>query len=90
MFRLFGTAKYRRWFLHFLIAQSLVVNLVTCITIFVQCGDVKTLWDPVGVPSKCWAPAAQAVSAWMLMKLLMSYADNSQDIGFFQGGKEQN
>ncbi|CZR65028.1 related to integral membrane protein PTH11 [Phialocephala subalpina] len=60
MFRLFGTTKYRRWFLHFMIAQSLVVNLVTCITIFVQCGDVRSLWDPVGVPSKCWVPAAQA------------------------------
>ncbi|KAF8849911.1 hypothetical protein BDZ45DRAFT_603606 [Acephala macrosclerotiorum] len=60
MFRLFGTTKYRRWFLHFLIAQSLIVNLFTCITIFVQCGDVRSLWDPVGVPSKCWAPTAQA------------------------------
>jgi hypothetical protein len=62
MFRLFGITPLRRWFLYVLITETIVVNLMTCITIFVQCGKVESLWDPVGTPSKCWPPAAQAVS----------------------------
>ncbi|KAN0105931.1 hypothetical protein V8E51_008807 [Hyaloscypha variabilis] len=50
----FGSIHYRRWVLRFLLAQTLLVNLVTCITIFTQCKRVETLWDPVGVPSPCW------------------------------------
>ena len=57
-----GTTKFRRWFLYFLIAETLIINLMTCITIYVQCGKVESLWDPVGTPSKCWPPDVQAVS----------------------------
>jgi hypothetical protein len=59
MLRLFGNTKSRRWFLYFLMAEQLIVNLFTCITIFTQCGNVHSLWDPVGRPSKCWSPDVQ-------------------------------
>jgi hypothetical protein len=57
-----GTTTFRRWLFYFLAAQTLIVNLVTCITIYTQCENVETIWDPVGTPSKCWSPAVQAVS----------------------------
>lgn len=60
MYRLFGTRPLRRYFLHFLICINLVVNLTTCITIFTQCVNVHSLWDPVGHPSACWSPNVQA------------------------------
>jgi hypothetical protein len=62
MFRLFGTTQLRKAFLWSLITVNLVVNLVTCITIFTQCGNAESLWDPIGHPSKCWSPNVQAVS----------------------------
>ncbi|KFY21211.1 hypothetical protein V491_03075 [Pseudogymnoascus sp. VKM F-3775] len=60
LFQLFGTTTFRRWLFYFLAAETLIVNLVTCITIYTQCENVKTIWDPVGTPSKCWPPAVQA------------------------------
>ncbi|KFY00619.1 hypothetical protein O988_03193 [Pseudogymnoascus sp. VKM F-3808] len=60
LFQLFGTTTFRRWLFYFLAAQTLIVNLVTCITIYTQCENVETIWDPVGTPSKCWSPAVQA------------------------------
>lgn len=61
LWRLFGTTKARRAFLAFMIGQTIVINLVTAITIFTQCPNVRTLWDPVGVPGKCWSPNVQTV-----------------------------
>lgn len=57
-----GTSTFRRWLFYFLAAETLIVNLVTCIMIYTQCEKVETIWDPVGTPSKCWSPAVQAVS----------------------------
>jgi hypothetical protein len=65
MLRLFGNTKARRWFLYFLMAEQLIVNLFTCITIFTQCGNVLSLWDPVGHPSKCWSPDVQTDTGYV-------------------------
>ena len=65
MLRLFGTTKARRWLLYFLIGEQLVVNLFTCITIFTQCGNVLSLWDPIGHPSKCWSPDVQTDTGYV-------------------------
>ena len=65
MLRLFGNTKARRWFLYFLMAEQLIVNLFTSITIFTQCGNVLSLWDPVGHPSKCWSPAVQTDTGYV-------------------------
>ncbi|KAH6668336.1 hypothetical protein B0J14DRAFT_641906 [Halenospora varia] len=55
MLHLFGgSIDSCRWILRLLLAQTLLVNIATCITIFTQCERVETLWDPVGVPSICW------------------------------------
>jgi hypothetical protein len=42
-------------------AQTLIINLLTAITIFTQCPNVNTLWDPDGVPGVCWSPLVQEV-----------------------------
>ncbi|CZR60795.1 uncharacterized protein PAC_10691 [Phialocephala subalpina] len=60
MLRLFGSTQYRQRFLYFLIAQSVAVNLITIITIFTQCKPVSSIWDPIGVPGKCWDPKVQS------------------------------
>jgi hypothetical protein len=65
MLRLFGNTKGRRWFLYFLMAEQLIVNLFTSITIFTQCGNVLSLWDPVGHPSKCWSPDVQTDTGYV-------------------------
>ncbi|PMD22568.1 hypothetical protein NA56DRAFT_90841 [Hyaloscypha hepaticicola] len=65
MLRLFGNTKKRRWFLYGLMAQQLIVNLFTCITIFTQCGNVHSLWNPVGEPSKCWNPDVQTDTGYV-------------------------
>jgi hypothetical protein len=65
MLRLFGNTKARRWFIYFLMAEQLIANLFTCITIFTQCGNVHSLWDPVGEPSKCWSPDVQTDTGYV-------------------------
>ena len=65
LLRLFGNTKARRWFIYFLIGEQMVVNLFTCITIFTQCGNVNSLWDPVGHPSKCWSPDVQTDTGYV-------------------------
>lgn len=65
LLRLFGNTKPRRWFLYFLMAEQLIVNLFTSITIFTQCGNVHSLWDPVGHPSKCWSPDVQTDTGYV-------------------------
>ncbi|RFU34906.1 hypothetical protein B7463_g1500, partial [Scytalidium lignicola] len=73
MFRLFGTTKLRRYLLYFLIAETIIINLVTCITIYTQCEKVETIWDPVGTPSRCWPSDIQA----SLPQLTLKQAANS-------------
>jgi Na+(H+)/acetate symporter ActP len=65
LLRLFGNTKVRRWFLYVLMAQQLIVNLFTSITIFTQCGNVHSLWNPVGEPSKCWSPDVQTDTGYV-------------------------
>jgi hypothetical protein len=36
------------------------MNGLTLILVYAQCRDVRSLWDPVGHPSVCWSPLAQA------------------------------
>ncbi|PVH70987.1 hypothetical protein DL98DRAFT_370597, partial [Cadophora sp. DSE1049] len=62
MLKLFGTNKIRRRLLWFIFWESLVVNSITLILVFVQCKDVRTLWDKGGHPSACWSPSVQEVA----------------------------
>jgi hypothetical protein len=60
LLRIVGTKKTARYFLYFLMAQHVVVNVITIILILAQCPQFATLWDPVGHPGKCWSPSVQA------------------------------
>ena len=62
MLQLFGTTRMKKWSLWFTFWYQLIVNLVVCLLIFVQCKDVKTLWDPIGHPGYCWRPLIQEVN----------------------------
>jgi hypothetical protein len=59
LYKLFGITKARRWLIIFLMVETIIINLVTAITIFTQCQNVNTLWDPVGYPGVCWSPLVQ-------------------------------
>ncbi len=60
IYRFFGTTNYRRQFIIFLMVETIVINLVTAITIFTQCPDVRTLWDAGSdFPGTCWSPLVQ-------------------------------
>ncbi|CZR67026.1 uncharacterized protein PAC_16925 [Phialocephala subalpina] len=65
MLQLFGTTSKRRWFLWATFWQSLVVNSLTIILIFVQCKDVRTVWDPIGHPGFCWSPTVQEYTGFV-------------------------
>jgi hypothetical protein len=62
MLKLFGTKQRLRQLLWFIFWESLVVNAITLILVFVQCKDVQSLWDPAGHPPVCWSPKVQEVS----------------------------
>ncbi|KAF2246309.1 hypothetical protein BU26DRAFT_461975 [Trematosphaeria pertusa] len=48
-----------KWFLWFLVITQAVVNILTIVLIYVQCGShVSALWDPE-VDAKCWSPLVQ-------------------------------
>ncbi|KAH8594902.1 hypothetical protein B0O99DRAFT_623894 [Bisporella sp. PMI_857] len=64
MLQLFGTNAWRRAGLWFLFWQSLVVNALTLILIYVQCEDVQTLWDHAGHPGSCWSPNVQTYTGF--------------------------
>ncbi|KAN0112265.1 hypothetical protein V8E51_005216 [Hyaloscypha variabilis] len=59
LYKLFGITTARRWLIMFLMAETIIINLVTAITTFTQCPNVDTLWDPVGHPGVCWSPLVQ-------------------------------
>ncbi|WKT50522.1 hypothetical protein QSH57_015470 [Fusarium oxysporum f. sp. vasinfectum] len=59
LYKLSITAQRRQWFLIFMMIQTTSINIITCVTIFTQCRNVNTIWDPAGVPGKCWSPSAQ-------------------------------
>lgn len=85
LWRLFGTTKPRRAFLLFLGGQTIVINLVTAITIFTQCPNVRTLWDPVGVPGRCWSPLVQEVCSPIHHSFsILRVADFSSILDFFK------
>ncbi|KAH8683375.1 hypothetical protein BGZ60DRAFT_561061 [Tricladium varicosporioides] len=65
MLQLFGTTNFRARLLWFTFWQSIIVNLLTCILIFVQCRDVRALWDPIGHPSVCWSPLVQEYTGFV-------------------------
>ena len=65
MLKLFGNTKTRRWFIYFLMAEQLIANLFTSITIFTQCGNVQSLWDPFGHPSTCWSADVQTDTGYV-------------------------
>lgn len=80
LLQLFGLIDYLRWFLRFLLVQTLLVNLTTCITIFTQCHRVETLWDPVNFPSACWDPKVQSVTQSYLPLPLLYHEENANYI----------
>jgi len=81
MLHLFGgSVGSHRWFLRLLLAQTLLVNIATCITIFTQCQRVETLWDPVGVPSICWDHNVQMVTRSYLHPSLLFHEENANYI----------
>lgn len=54
-----GTSKARRRLLWFFIGAQILVNAVTIVAVFVQCGKkVEALWD-TSVEAKCWSPVVQ-------------------------------
>ncbi|KAF8853417.1 hypothetical protein BDZ45DRAFT_806696 [Acephala macrosclerotiorum] len=65
MLQLFGTTSKRRWVLWATFWQSLFVNSLTIILIFVQCKDARSLWDPIGHPSFCWSPTVQEYTGFV-------------------------
>ncbi|KAH6716967.1 hypothetical protein BKA61DRAFT_733178 [Leptodontidium sp. MPI-SDFR-AT-0119] len=64
MLQLFGTTRIKKWALWFTLWSQLIVNLVVCLLIFVQCKDVRTLWDPNGHPGYCWRPIIQEYTGY--------------------------
>ncbi|KAH8750714.1 hypothetical protein F5882DRAFT_310137, partial [Hyaloscypha sp. PMI_1271] len=62
MLKLFGTKQRLRQLLWFIFWESLVVNAITLILVFVQCKDVQSLWDPAGHPPVCWSPKVQEIT----------------------------
>jgi hypothetical protein len=61
MVKLFGTTKARRGWLWALWWSQLITNGITVITLYVQCKDVRALWD-FSIVSSCWDPDIQNVS----------------------------
>jgi hypothetical protein len=60
MVKLFGTMKNRRRALWTLWWSQLITNGLVVITIYVQCKDVRALWD-FSVESTCWPTYVQTV-----------------------------
>jgi hypothetical protein len=60
MIKLFGITKARRGALWALWWSQLITNGLVVITIYVQCEDVRALWD-FSIDSKCWPPTVQTV-----------------------------
>lgn len=60
LLNLIVTSKPKRWFIYSLAAQHIIVNVVTIILILAQCRHFATLWDPIGIPGRCWNPSVQA------------------------------
>lgn len=65
MLKLFGTKQRLRQLLWFIFWESLVVNAITLILVFVQCKDVQSLWDPAGHPPVCWSPKVQEYTGFV-------------------------
>ena len=49
-----GGQKLHRVIFGIIIALQLIINLLSVIFIFVQCQDVRTLWNPT-ISSNCWS-----------------------------------
>jgi hypothetical protein len=61
MLQLFGITKWRRVALWTLFYAQLIPNCVVVITLYIQCDDVRALWD-FSIKSSCWPEDLQTVS----------------------------
>lgn len=53
MLQLFGTSKWRRRALWSLFASQLIFNGIVVVCLYVQCKNIRSLWD-FSFPSTCW------------------------------------
>lgn len=60
MLKLFGTTRARRWSLWALFWSQLITNGVVVVTLYVQCDDVRALWD-FSIKTHCWPENFQTV-----------------------------
>ncbi|CZR52354.1 related to integral membrane protein PTH11 [Phialocephala subalpina] len=58
MLKLFGITKPRRWSLWALFWAQLISNGVVVVTLYVQCSDVRALWD-FSIKTYCWPEDVQ-------------------------------
>lgn len=58
MLKLFGTTKARKWSLWALFWAQLISNGVVVVTLYVQCNDVRALWD-FSIKTYCWPEDVQ-------------------------------
>ncbi|KUJ12417.1 uncharacterized protein LY89DRAFT_207237 [Mollisia scopiformis] len=58
MLKLFGTTKARRWSLWGLFWAQLISNGVVVVTLYVQCDDIRALWD-FTIQTHCWPEDVQ-------------------------------
>ncbi|KAM3086311.1 hypothetical protein ACMFMF_000264 [Clarireedia jacksonii] len=61
MLQLFGISKWRRKALWTLFYAQLIPNAVVVITLYIQCDNVRALWD-FSIESSCWPEDLQTVS----------------------------
>lgn len=63
MIQLFGTTIWRQRLLWGLFAAQLIFNGIVVVCLYVQCKDVRSLWD-FTLPADCWNADVQTVSLW--------------------------
>ena len=61
MLQLFGTNKWSRRALWSLFAIQFIFNGIVVCCLYVQCKDIRSLWD-FSIPSTCWNADVQTVS----------------------------
>ena len=76
--------QVRKWMLLSLISFQLLVNIVTIILIFVQCGKtVDAIWDPSLVKTagaKCWSPDVQTYFGFFQSCKTLGSTDSSSSL----------
>ncbi|PQE20580.1 integral membrane protein [Rutstroemia sp. NJR-2017a BBW] len=74
MLQLFGITKWRRVALWTLFYAQLIPNSIVVITLYIQCKDVRALWD-FSIKSSCWPEDLQTVRVIMKIVYLEALAD---------------